>query len=119
MAKGAIGADKSKFLDDILCIYKNEIEAIYAIGITWSQLKDEAKDKCAEDFDQAIVAREAMLEEMLYLKDAGSKVDVFESKLNAVDQMLLSYHKVVKEIYGLDVKAFLNIKPKGLLKSGK
>lgn len=120
MAKPTIAADKVKFLDELLLLYKKEIEAIYAIAVSWVQLKDEAKDRCAEDFDQAIIARETFLEEILLLKDAGFKVDSFEVKLYNIDQALLGNSKLVKEIYGMDVKAFLNIKPpKGLLKSGK
>ncbi len=120
MVKHIISTDKIKLLDELVQIYKYEIDAIYAIGIVWTQLSDKAKNKCAEDFDQAIIARETLLEELAQIKEVGNKLEGFDVKLSNVDKTLLLYNKVVKEIYGLDVKAFLNVKqPKGLLKSGK
>jgi hypothetical protein len=120
MAKQSISTEKIKFLDDLLYLYKAEIDVIYAIDISWPKLSDAAKDKCEEDFEQAFIARETLLEELHQLKDAEIKVGAFEAKLADVDHTLLQYSKVVKDMYGLDVKSYLNIKtPKGLLKSGK
>lgn len=112
-----LSEDQNNLLDGLLKIYRQEIEAIYGIAIVWEQLKDDARNKCAEDFDQAIIARETFLEELIEFKDAGIKVDQFEIELYYIDLMLIEYNEVVREIYNLDVKTFLNIKkPKGLLK---
>ena len=97
-------------------MYTSEVKAVYAIYSSWSKLKEDAKDKCAEDFDQALVARETLLEELLDAKDEELDIAQFETDLKDSDKMLLGYHKIVKEIYGLDAKAFLNVKPPKLLK---
>lgn len=116
-----ISPSKLKLLEGLLNLYKKEVEVIYAVSITWDQLKDEAKNQCVEDFDQAIIARETLLEEIADLKDAGLSPQDFEFHLFNVDQDLLEQNSIVREIYGLDVNSFLNVKkPKGLLpKAGK
>jgi hypothetical protein len=112
-----IDSSKAKLLIDLLSIYQKEIEIIYAIGISWEQLKNEAKDKCAEDFDKALIARETLLEEVSELKDMGIKSDYYEYYLHSIDQILIEQSILVKEIYGLDIKSYLNVKQiKGLLK---
>ncbi len=112
-----LSEDQNNLLDGLLKIYRQEVEAIYGIAMVWGQLKEEARDKCAEDFDQAIIARETFLEEIAEFKDAGIKVDQFEIELYYSDLILVEYNDVVREIYNLDIKVFLNIKkPKGLLK---
>src|SRR5271170_3935324 len=117
MAKTNINVDQIEMLEGLLRIYKSEVEAIHGIGITWTQLAEEAKDRCSEDFDEAITAREAYLEELLRLQDSDIKIDLFEKRLAYVDQLLFEHSKVLKEIYGLDVKAYLSIKkPRGFLK---
>lgn len=109
-------SERTKLLTGLLNVYASEVKAIYAVYSSWSKLKEDAKDKCAEDFDQALVARETLLEELLDAKDDELDVGQFEVALKEADKMLLGYHKVVKEIYGLDAKAFLNVKPPKLLK---
>lgn len=110
-----VDADKARFLESLLNVYRKEVEVIYAISISWEQLKDEAKDQCVEDFDQAIIAREALIEELTELKDAGLAPEQLEFALFNVDQHLLDQHSLVRDIYGLDVHAFLNVKkPKAL-----
>jgi hypothetical protein len=118
--KQSINRDKIELLESLLSVYRKEIEVIYAINISWEQLKDEAKAQCAEDFDQAIKAREILLEELAELRDAGFVPDKFEFSLFTIDQHLLDQHSLVNEMYGLDVHSFLNVKkPKGLLKAKK
>jgi len=115
-----ISPSKLKLLESLLSIYRKEVEVIYAVNITWDQLKDEAKNKCVEDFDQAIIAREALLEEIADLKDAGLSPRDFEFHLFNIDQHLLDQNSIVREIYGLDVYSFINVKkPKGLLPKAK
>lgn len=115
-----ISAGKVKLLEGLLSLYRKEVEVIYAVNATWDQLKDEARAKCVEDFDQAIIARETLLEEIAELKDAGAASGQFEFSLFAIDQHLLDQNVMVREIYGLDVHSFLNVKkPKGLLKAKK
>jgi hypothetical protein len=115
MTKPAITPDKAKLLDGLLDMYAQEIEAVYAIFVSWNQLKDAAKDKCSDDFDQALIARETLLEELADLRDAGITPEYYEIELGKVDSILLSYNAFVKDIYGLDAKSFLNVKqPKAL-----
>jgi len=115
-----ISPTKMKLLEGLLSVYKSEVEVIYALGVTWEQLKEEARTKCAEDFDEAIFAREQLLEEIANLKDAGITPKDFEFSLFTIDQHLLDQNLIVREIYGLDVHSFLNVKkPKGLLKAKK
>lgn len=117
MSEKKINAENEKLIKELLNTYKQEISALYGIGVVWEQLKDEAKDKCAADFDMAIEARELLLQELAGLNNAGIKPEYYEFALFNVDQTLLSHSALVKDIYGLDVKLFLNIKPpKGLLK---
>lgn len=113
-----IGSEKIKFLDELLNVYRAEINAIYAIAITWNQLKDTAKDVCANDFDQALIARETFLEELYTLRDNTNKnkISYYEDLLKETDQLLLAQGSVVRELYGLDVKSFLSIKNDKLLK---
>lgn len=117
MSKIAISAEKDNLLHGLIKIYRQEVMAIYAIGVSWEQLKDDAKDQCAEDFDKAIIARETFIEEVLELKHNGAKVNSYETYVYDVDQLLLEYDDLVKELYGLDVKLFLNVKSKALLKA--
>lgn len=118
--KSTISPSKTKYIEALLSIYQKEIEVIYAIGKVWDQLKEEAKDQCADDFDEAIIARETLLEELADLRDAGIIPEYYEYCLHVVDQALLEQNLLVKHIYGLDVGAFLNLKkPKGLLKAKK
>lgn len=115
MTKPAIAAEKAKMLKGLLDMYAQEVDAVYPIYISWEQLKEAAQDKCAEDFDQALIARETLLEELAELKDAGIKPEHYETELSNADSSLLYYAGWVKEIYGLDVKSFLNVKqPKAL-----
>ena len=114
-----VPVNKVKLLDSLLGVYKKEIEVIYAIGAAWGQLKEEAKNKCIQDFDQAIEAREILLEELAELKDTGVKPDDYEYSLVSTDQMLLKQSSLVKSIYGLDVHSFLNVKKPKLLKPKK
>ena len=120
-----ISPDKAELLDALLNVYKAEVEVVYAVSVSWDQLKEEAKTKCVEDFDQAIVAREALLEELADLRDAGIIPNKHEFSLYTVDQHLLEQNVIVREIYGLDVNSFLNVKKpkttkvKGLLKAKK
>lgn len=110
-----LNVDKKIFLDKLLSIYTEEVEVIHAIGAVWKQLKDKAQDQCAEDFDKALIARETLLEEMIRLKNEEIKCDEYDFLLHSVDQALLKNHAIAKELYGMDVKSFLNIKqPKGL-----
>lgn len=119
MNTSMIDVDKTRLLDDLLSIYKNEITVIYAIASVWEQLKDDAKDKCAEDFDQALIARETILEELLEIKDAGINSDYYDISIFTIDQILLTQDDFVKDIYGLDVNSFLNIKPAKSLSKAK
>lgn len=110
-----INANKIKLLDALLDMYKKEVEVIYAVNVSWDQLKDEARAQCAEDFDQAIIARETLLEELADLRDNGIAPEQYEFSLFNIDQHLLDQNALIMEIYGLDVHAFLNVKkPKGL-----
>lgn len=110
-----INLDKAKLLNELLDLYKNEIYAIYAVGATWKQLKEAAKNVCADDFDKALIARETALEELLELQENDFKIDYYQNYILSIDNELLRNDKIVKEIYGLDVKAFLNIEnPKSL-----
>lgn len=119
MTKQIITANKEKLLNSLLSIYTQETKAVYGIYITWDQLKDEAKDRCSEDFDQALIARETLLEEILELKDAGIRSEEFEIGLKNIDNILLKYSIWIKEIYGLDVKLFLNVKQVKALPAAK
>lgn len=111
---------KVKLLEALLNVYQKEVEVIYAINAIWDKLKDEAKDKCVEDFDQAIIARETLLEEIADLKDAGISVHDYEFSLFNTDQYLIDQNTIVRDIYGLDVNSFLNVKkPKALLPKAK
>jgi len=115
-----INASKIKLLEALLNEYRKEINLIHAINVSWKQLNDEAKGVCVEDFDQAIVARETLLEELADLRDAGFVPDQYEFSLFTIDQHLLEQNKKVKQMYGLDVNSFLVVKkPKGLLKAKK
>lgn len=115
-----LSPSKLEMLEALLNIYRKEVEVIYAVNATWEQLREEAKNQCVEDFDQAIIAREALLEEIADLKDAGGDVKQFEFHLFNVDRHLLDQNTIVREIYGLDVNSFLNVKkPKGLLPKAK
>jgi hypothetical protein len=115
-----ISAGKVKLIEALLDVYGKEVEAIFAVDAAWDQLKDEAKSKCVEDFDQAIIARETLLEELGELRDAGIKPEMYEFSLYSIDQHLLQQHVVVNELYGMDVNSFLNVKkPKALLKAKK
>lgn len=116
----SISPGKTKLLDGLLSLYRKEVEVIYAVSISWDQLKEEARDKCVEDFDQAIIARETLLEEIADLKDAGIDAHDYEFSVFNIDQHLFDQNSIVREIYGLDVNSFLNMKkPKGLLKAKK
>lgn len=112
-------ADKAKLLTGLLNVYADEVKAIYAIYFAWNQLKTDAQDKCIEDFDQALVARESLFEELADLKDASVDTKEWDEAIKVADELLLEQAKIVKEVYGLDVKAFLNIKQPKLLKKGK
>ena len=74
-----LSSSKIKLLEGLLSVYRKEVEVIYAVGVTWDQLKDEAKNQCVEDFDQAIIARETLLEEIADLKDEG--IDIAGKKI--------------------------------------
>jgi hypothetical protein len=111
-----LSPEKLKLLNGLLNFYKQEIEAIYAINVSWKQLKDAAKDKCAEDFDQALIARETLLDELADLRDGGIVPNEHELQLYYVDQELVKHEDIIKSLYGLDVRSFLNIKPPKLLK---
>jgi len=120
MSDKTISTSKIKLLEALLNVYRKEVEIVYAVNVSWDQLKDEAKNICAEDFDKAINARECLLEELADLKDAGTEAGQYEFSLFTIDQHLLDQNSMVKEIYGLDVHSFLNVKkPKGLLKAKK
>lgn len=115
MAK--VSTEKKKVLAALLKIYKDEIDAIYGIAITWNKLTDKAKDKCIEDFDQAIIARETFLDEIIMVKIKDDIIEDFEDNLSNIDKKLLKYNKVVKELYQFDSKTYLNAKlPKSYLK---
>lgn len=115
-----ISPSKLQLLEGLLSIYRKEVEVVYAVSITWEQLKDEAKNQCVEDFDQAIIARESLMEEIADLKDAGYSTRDFDFHLFTIDQHLLDQNSIVREIYGLDVNSFINVKkPKGLLPKAK
>lgn len=117
MGKINIEQDKIILLNNLIKIYQQEINAIYAIGVSWEQLSDEAKDKCAEDFDKAIISRETFLEELIELKSLNCECEHYEFLLFTVDQILLQNSILVKDLYGLDVKSFLNVKtPKSVKK---
>jgi hypothetical protein len=102
--------EKTKLLENLFNIYRKEVNAIHAINAVWKQLKDKAKDKCAEDFDKALIARETILEELLEFKTDGIKVDQYDAELFAIDQLLLDMSTIAKLLYGMDVKVFLGVK---------
>ena len=111
----AFSTDKASLLESLLNVYRKEVDVIYAVSTSWAQLKEEAKVQCADDFDQAIIAREALLEELADLRDSGVIPEQYEFLLFNVDQHLLDQNALVREIYGLDVYDFLNVvKPKAL-----
>lgn len=118
MHENVISDDKIKLLDALLEIYKREVSVIYAINASWEQLKEEAKVRCAEDFDQAIIARETLLEELADLRDSNIVPEAYEFALFSIDQNLLNQGSLVRDLYGLDVHAFFNVKSvkQGLLK---
>lgn len=118
MSEKTISDDKIKLLNSLLDLYKNEVEVIYAINISWDLLTDEAKSKCVEDFDQAIIARETLQEELAELRAEGIIPHKYEFTLFNVDQYLLELNSIVKDLYGLDARDYIHVKPpKGLLKA--
>jgi len=116
MTRIKINPDKIKLLDGFLKIYEQEIRVIHAIWLSWDLLSNEAKDICAEDFDKAIVAREAFLEEIALAKDSGAQMEHYEGQLKRADSILLQCELLAKDLYGLDVKKFLSIKEIKLIK---
>lgn len=102
-----LNVEKSKLLDSMLLIYKQEVSAMYGINVVWKLLKNNAKDKCSEDFDNALIARESYIEELLNLKTSGIKVEQYEVALSDIDKDLLEMSGIAKNIFGLDVKIFL------------
>lgn len=86
--------------------YKNEVFAIDAIKLTWNLLHDDAKNACARDFDDALISREIILEECAHIKNNLDGVKILVSE---IDSQLLLRASDVAELYGLDVKSYLNI----------
>lgn len=113
-----INAEKKEFVEGLVRMYNVEVEATYAVWAAWKLLKDDAKNKCADDFDNALIARETILEEVAEMKNDGITTTALESSVSKIDQKLIELTPQVREIYGLDVKSLLNIRqPKKTIKS--
>jgi transposase len=104
MAKAtAVSAEKIVELRALLITYRKEIDALIGLHHTWRHLSDKAKKVCAKDFDEAIVAREALLEELHRCKHLETK-----TMLNEVDMGLMDNAKIASDLYGFDAKAYLS-----------
>lgn len=102
MAKN-ISEEKLLELRSLLLIYRREVEALVGVNHIWRQLSNKAKDVCAKDFDQAISAREELLEELSECKHLETK-----TMLNEVDMELLDNAKIAMDLYGFEVKSYLS-----------
>ena len=91
-------------IKDILNRYKKEIYAIDGIYGIWSKLTEKARDICMRDFDEIIILREVALEQVFRLKLIECK-----NTLDSIDVELLKNSLAVEELFGFDVKSYLNI----------
>jgi hypothetical protein len=103
MARATISEEKLTELRSLLSMYKKEVCALHGVSHAWKKLSTKARDVCAKDFDEAIIAREELLEELFKYKNLDLK-----TVLNEVDELLLDRAKMVMDIYRFDVKSYLN-----------
>jgi len=109
-------AKKKKFLDELIYIYRVEVNALYGIDASWGQLKSAAQNICADDFDKALIARETLLEEINELKRNDEDPEIYEEQLKGLDDVLLNSATILKKLYAFDIYTYLNITPPKLLK---